>query len=305
MNIRQLETFYWIAQLGTFSAAADRLSTTQANVSARIRELEEELGVALFDRVGRQVQLTVKARELLGHAHNVVSEAAHLRLAAGKPAQVRGAIKIALAEPIATLFLVSIISGLKRRHPDADVEFTIDVNPNLVRKVSRGEVDVAVIGGPVEAPGLALIPIGAMRLIWVCPPVLWNGRESISPPDLADLPILSPPRETKLYSMIQEWFAVAGMCPRRISYCNNLATMLQAARAGVCVCPMVADLVLDDVKAGTLVAPPPLPTLGQMRFYVATRAGSVDPAVPEIASIVANNVLRLPETARMTGGNRV
>ena len=76
MNIRQLETFYWIAQLGTFSAAAERLHTSQANVSARIRELEEELGLALFDRIGRQVQLTVKARELLGYAERVVNEAA-------------------------------------------------------------------------------------------------------------------------------------------------------------------------------------------------------------------------------------
>src|SRR5206468_6623656 len=57
MNIRQLETFYWIARLGTFSAAADRLATSQANVSARIRELENELDVFLFDRIGRQVQL--------------------------------------------------------------------------------------------------------------------------------------------------------------------------------------------------------------------------------------------------------
>lgn len=84
MNIRQLETFYGIAQLGTFSVAAERLHTSQANVSARIRELEEELDIALFERIGRRVQLTLKARELLPHASSVVTDAARLRMAAGR-----------------------------------------------------------------------------------------------------------------------------------------------------------------------------------------------------------------------------
>src|SRR5919204_3305683 len=98
MNIRQLETFFWIARLGTFSAAAERLYTSQANVSARIRELEDELDVLLFDRIGRQVQLTVKGRELLAYAEKVVAEAAQLRLAAGKPDMVQGVVKIGMAE---------------------------------------------------------------------------------------------------------------------------------------------------------------------------------------------------------------
>jgi DNA-binding transcriptional LysR family regulator len=294
MNIRQLETFYWIAQLGTFSAAAERLNTSQASVSARIRELEEELDVALFDRIGRQVQLTVKARELLLHAERVVAAAAQLRLAAGKPDMGQGVVKIGLGEAIATRCLVEIINELKRCYPEMGVEFDVDLNAHLVRKLTRGAIDMAVIGGPTEEAELKFIPIGAMPLVWVGAPALFEGRTTIAPADLAAMPIISLPREARLYTHLNDWFAEAAIVPSSVSYCNNLATMIHVARAGVSLCMVPFDLVAADIGAGTLVAPTAVPPLASLKFFVTTRAESVDPAIAEIASVVAR-VTRLPE----------
>jgi DNA-binding transcriptional LysR family regulator len=294
VNIRQLETFYWIAQLGTFSAAAERLNTSQASVSARIRELEEELGVALFDRIGRQVQLTLKARELLKHAERVVSEAAQLRLAAGKPDMVQGVIKIGLGEAIATGRLVAIINELKRCYPEMGVEFDVDLNAHLVRKLTRGAIDIAVIGAPTEEAELKLIPIGGMPLAWVGAPALLQGRATITPADLAAMPIISLPREGRLFAHLNDWFAEAAIVPSSVSYCNNLATMIHVARAGVSLCMVPIDLVATDIDAGTLLAPTPVPSLATLKFFVTTRAESVDPAIAEIAAVVAR-VARLPE----------
>ena len=287
MNIRQLETFHWIAQLGTFSAAAERLSTSQANVSARIRELEEELGVVLFDRLGRQVQLTVKGRELLAHAQRVVSEAAGLRLAAGKPETVQGTVKIGLGEAIAAHSLVAIIDEVKHHYPDAEIEFDVDLNAPLVRKLVRGALDIAVLGGPVDAPELHLVPIGSMPLAWVGTASRISGRSTLMPADLIELPIMSAPREARLFTLMQEWFGEAGATPRRVSYCNNLSTMLDAARAGLCLCIVPTELAIMDVRKGILMAPPAIPGLPALRLYVATRLGSVDPAIPKISAIVA------------------
>jgi DNA-binding transcriptional LysR family regulator len=294
MNIRQLETFYWIAQLGTFSAAAERLNTSQASVSARIRELEEELDVALFDRIGRQVQLTVKARELLLHAEKVVAAAAQLRLAAGKPDMGQGVVKIGLGEAIATRCLVAIINELKRCYPDMGVEFDVDLNAHLVRKLTRGAIDMAVIGGPTEEAELKFIPIGAMPLVWVGAPALLEGRTTIAPADLAAMPIISLPREARLYTHLNDWFAEAAIAPSSVSFCNNLATMIHVARAGVSLCMVPVDLVAADLATGILLAPTPVPPLASLKFFVTTRAESVDPAIAEIASVVAR-VTRLPE----------
>ena len=287
MNIRQLETFYWIAQLGTFSAAAERLHTSQANVSARIRELEEELDIALFERIGRRVQLTLKARELLPHAYSVVTDAARLRMAAGRPDLVQSLIKIGMGEAVATQSLVAIIEELKRHYPDAEVGLEIDLNVQLMNKVSRGEIDVAVVAGPVDAPELQFTPIGAMDLVWVGLASCFRNKTLVHPADLANVPLMVLPREARLHTQMLEWFAEHGTTPTRVSYCNNLTTMLVAARAGVCVSLMPQRFVAADLQAGKLLAPVAEPPLGALKFYVATRAGGIDPAVPEIAAIVA------------------
>jgi DNA-binding transcriptional LysR family regulator len=293
MNIRQLETFFWIARLGTFSAAAERLATSQANVSARIRELENELDVLLFDRIGRQVQLTLKGRELLVHAERVVADAAQLRLAAGRPDMVHGVVKVGLGEAVATSSLVAIINELKRRFPSLDVEYDIDLNAHLVRKLLRGAIDIGIFGGPVEEPELKFVPIGAMRLAWVGTPAFFAGRQSVRPADLATLPIISLPREARLFAHMQEWFIEGATAPASVSYCNNMATMLHVARAGLCVCIVPTALAAGDVEAGALLAPAPIPSLAPLKLFIATRSESVDPAVAEIASIMVD-VTRLP-----------
>ena len=298
MNIRQLETFYWIARLGTFSAAAERLNTSQANVSARIRELEEELNLALFDRFGRQVKLTRKAHELLGHAEKVVAEAAQLRLAAGRPDVGQRVVKIGLGEAIATRYLIVIINELKRCYPAMGVEFDGDLNTHLVRKLTRGGIDIAVIGRPADEAKLRLLPIGAMPLAWVGAPALLQGRTTIAPRDLAEMPIISLPREARLYTLLSDWFAEVAITPTCVSYCNNIAMMIHVARAGVSLCMVPTDLVVPDIDTGILLAPTPVPPLPSLKFFVTTRAESVDPALAEIASVVAD-VIRLPELPQM------
>lgn len=294
MNIQQLETFYWISRLGTFSAAAERLDTSQASVSSRIRELEAELDVELFDRIGRTVQLTLKGRELLVYAERVVANAAQLRLAAGKPEVIaHGVVRIGLGEVIAAYSLVAIINQLKLRYPGLGVEFEIDLNANLLSKLGRGAIDIAVVGGPVEDTQIQLTPIGAMKLVWVGTAALLGGRTMASPADLATVPIISLGREARFFSHLRTWFAESGVSPDSISFCNSLSTMLYVARGGVCICMMPYELVRKECEEGALMALEGKPPLPLITFFVATRLDSIDPAIAEIANIVAG-LTRLP-----------
>ena len=78
MDIRNLTTFVHVAELGNFSRAAERLGYSQPTISVQIRQLEEELGFRLFDRIGHAVRLTDKGREILGYAQQVCILAAIL-----------------------------------------------------------------------------------------------------------------------------------------------------------------------------------------------------------------------------------
>lgn len=73
IELRNLETFVWIARLGSFRAAADRLNAAQSTLSARIDKLERQLGVPLFLRSGRRVTLSAKGRQLLDHAEQLLA----------------------------------------------------------------------------------------------------------------------------------------------------------------------------------------------------------------------------------------
>jgi DNA-binding transcriptional LysR family regulator len=297
MNIQQLETFYWIKRLGTFAAAGEHLHTSQANVSSRIRELESELGVLLFERIGRTVTLTLKGRELLAHAERVVAEAARLRVAAGKLVVGEGLVRIGVGEVIALRSLITIINRLKERYPGLDVEFDVNLNMNLLIKLERGSIDIAVVGGPVEDPDTKLVPIGAMNFVWVGVPTLLGDLSSVRPSDLAGLPIISLSREARTFGVMQSWFADEAVAPVKINYCNSLSTMLTVVRAGICICMMSLDLVAADIEAGTLRALVPNPPLRPMPFFVATRAESIDPAVADIAEIIVE-VTRLPQLVK-------
>jgi DNA-binding transcriptional LysR family regulator len=297
MNIQQLETFYWITRLGTFAAAGEYLHTSQANVSSRIRELESELDVLLFERIGRTVNLTLKGRELLKHAERVVAEAARLRVAAGKLAVGQGLVRIGVGEAVAMRSLITIINRLKERYPGLDVEFDVNLNASLLDKLERGAIDIAVVGGPVDDPDTKLVPIGAMTFQWVGAPSLLGDLTHVRPQDLAELPIISLSREARTFSVMQSWFAEEAIAPTTINYCNSLSTMLTVVRAGICICMMPLELVAPDIESGKLrmlVADPPLRPL---TFFVATRAESIDPAVADIAALVVE-VTRIPRTEK-------
>src|SRR5262245_58842859 len=80
MDIRQLETFVWIARLGRMTEACKRLNVTQSTLSMRIRALEADLRVPLFDRSHKRLTLTAKGRDLVRHAEKIVSAMQHVRL---------------------------------------------------------------------------------------------------------------------------------------------------------------------------------------------------------------------------------
>ena len=89
MNLRQLQTFYWVVRLGTFASAAEHLRTTQSTVSARIHELEIDLGVGLFDRTHRAAKLTPKGKELVTYAERFVALMLEMEERIGVPAPLR------------------------------------------------------------------------------------------------------------------------------------------------------------------------------------------------------------------------
>src|SRR5690606_35299524 len=100
MNTRFLETFVWVARLRSFSAAAERLNSTQAAISNRIRALEAELGVKLLDRNSRSVTLTREGRVAFAKAQRIVNLASAFVLDVSHPDAIQGSLSIGIIDTI-------------------------------------------------------------------------------------------------------------------------------------------------------------------------------------------------------------
>ena len=100
MDTRLLETFQAVVACGTFARAAEQLGYTQSTVTVHIKQLEQELGVPLFERIGRRMVLTQKGEEALAQANQVVAEVARLRSLGTEGGELTGTLRVDMAETL-------------------------------------------------------------------------------------------------------------------------------------------------------------------------------------------------------------
>ena len=151
MNQRQLESFLAIAKHGSFAAAAERLFITQSAISARIKELEDDLGVELFDRSLKKVQLTIKGRELVQYAEQISVLFDEIRSKVGTAGAQSGVVRIGVVELVAITWMSKLLAVLRKEFPAVTVEFEVALRPPLLERMRSGNLDMAIIIGEVTA----------------------------------------------------------------------------------------------------------------------------------------------------------
>ena len=168
MELRQVRTFRVVAEELSFSRAAARLGYVQSSVSAQVAALERELGVRLFDRLGRRISLTEAGAVMLAYSRELLDLAGEARDAvidAGAGAgEVTGSLTVSAPETLLTYRLPRLLAIFHERHPKVRLSVRPSAIGRLVgsmrRAVEEGRVDVAfVLDGPVEVPGLSVEPL--------------------------------------------------------------------------------------------------------------------------------------------------
>lgn len=144
VNFRQIETFVTIARLGSFRAAAEHLNSTQSTISVRMLELEQALGVVLFDRAARGASLTPKGRELIDKAEKVLALVGEMRLGAVGE-EVSGVVRLGVTEVVAVTWLPRMVSNLRESFPKLTLEIEVALTTRLLAKLTSGEVDAAIV----------------------------------------------------------------------------------------------------------------------------------------------------------------
>ena len=145
MEIRQLNTFLVVAETLNFTQAAEQLHLAQSSVSAQIRALEKDLGVMLFDRIGKQVFLTDAGHRLLGYAKKIESMTVEIRTEVSGEKNLRGRLTVRMPESLARKYMPEVIYLYHSKYPDVHLNFINCSDSELPRELSSGRIDIALL----------------------------------------------------------------------------------------------------------------------------------------------------------------
>lgn len=251
-RLDQLEALVWIARLGSFRAAAERLSISQPAVSGRIRELERRTGTTVIDRSQLRPRITRRGGEIVRYAEQMMRVGESLAAHLSANHTLVGTIRMGVADSFAFTHLSTLLGRLAELHPAAHVELDVDFSTNLDRKLRAGELDIAFLHAPTLAPSVAIEPLMDVELCWFAGAALHLPRRVLKPADLAGIPILTNPRRSYLYNSITDWFGVAGLAPQRINTCDSLPIMTKLTIDGFGISVLPTVLVQRELKSRTL-----------------------------------------------------
>ena len=283
ISLYHLETLLWIDRLGTFSAAAERLNTTQPAVSARMRELEQRLGSKLFRRDGRSMSLTAAGRKLVRDCDPLLRDMQLALLGSGGFAEASGVVRIGAGEIAAASCLPPFVAKLKAEMPNVGLEIEIDLTANLIQQLLTGRTDLAFAAGPIAHPALKTSPIGAVALVWLASPVVaatFGGGGGGG--DAVPVPVWSLASHSPIHGRMRDAIQASRIAQKSLNLCNNARMMIDIAKAdgGVGIFP--EPMVRDDVERGLLVELADMPTLAPVEFHVAMRVADTEPVLMRI-----------------------
>ena len=252
-NLKQLETFVWVSDLGSFRKAADRLNTTQPNISSRISALESILGVMLMERDAGSVRLTTKGREMLAHARTVLKATDGFIEAANQKTLHNGVLRLGVTEMVVHTWVREFLRVLKDRYPNITVELTVDLSINLEKELFDRSIDLAFQNGPFNRQTTGKRDLGVFPLIWVASPSIgMQDQKRATIDDMARFPILTHARSTSLYAEVEAHFSARRDLSARLVGSSNLAACIHMAVDGYGVATVPEAMVINELQSGEL-----------------------------------------------------
>ncbi len=142
MELREIRTFLEVANLKSFCRAAEKLKYSQAAVTVQIKQLEKELNVHLFDRIGKQTTLTHEGELFYQYASEIMRNVAYARNALGQSSELTGTLVIGTIESICSTLLPPLIREYHHRYPKVNINIVIDSPETLLNMMNSNQVDM-------------------------------------------------------------------------------------------------------------------------------------------------------------------
>lgn len=260
MELRHLKTFLAVADALSFTQAARELGYVQSAVTAHVKGLEAELGVRLFDRLGRKIALTDAGRRLRPYARTIAEmvEEAGETVTSGDGEPV-GSVVISAPEMLCAYRLPPVLKQFRARYPRVRLTFrptsTGALDAGLERQLTSGEVDLAfVIDEPIEAGEMQAEPLAEEPLILVAPPGhALAQRDRVGPADLGGEHLLLTDKGCGYRAVFERGLSQAGERPRAFTEFASGEAIKQCVMADMGIAVLAKVSVVKEIEEGKLV----------------------------------------------------
>ena len=207
MELKALRTFAKVATVGTIGGASKELHCVQSNVTTRIKALEAELGISLFNRGRSGMTLTAAGEAFLPHAHEVIAAEERARAAVDAFGSAVKHLRIGSMESTLAVRLPGILSTLRRLNPELRLHLHSGPTEELIEKLLRDQVDIALVGGKFTHPDLKGYPLFAEEMVMV------SAASLETPDDLRSKPVIVFKQGCSYRDYTRRWMRMSGLAP--------------------------------------------------------------------------------------------
>jgi DNA-binding transcriptional LysR family regulator len=290
MQIKQIETFYWAARLGSFAKAARHMNATTTEVSMRIQELEARLGAVLFDRAHKRAQLTSQGLHLLPLAEQLLAASDRIFKAASPENALEGYVRLGVAEVVALGYLSAFLAEFRSRFSGIQLEIEVALSHVLEDKLHAGKLDIALTPCELSPSRYSHVSLGGENFRWMCSPTLTGIPDIVTPTEFMNLPLIVTSRESLLRGSILHWINENHVTFRNPTICNTFTIAGRMAIDGIGCAFLPMRIYRDNVRRRQLRIIECRPHIGPLEHFVVRPIGEPSPvldAVESVATIVA------------------
>lgn len=252
VTFKQLDALYWIAQLGSFDAAAAKLNMSQSAISKRIAELEETFNIAMFDRARRTARLTPKGALLLEHASELLMRRDQMLGEVSNKSALVGRFRIGVTELTAMTWLPSLVERVSETYPRLQLEPSVGVGSDLFLKLEQDHLDLVVLPGVFADARFAEKKLQSVRNVWMCSPRLLDTERLWALDELTNHKLLTQGVSSGVGLLYHRWFALEGVNFTRTVTVSNLLAQVGLTLSGLGIAYLPKDCLEHLLVRGDL-----------------------------------------------------
>jgi len=265
VNLRSVESFYWVAMLRSVTRAAEKLHLTQSAMSSRVAVLEQELGVQLLDRRDKQFRITPAGQRFFVHAERLLALQREIKAEMGTTELQPVLLKVGAFESASHSWLMDWVRSVHEANPMLALELTIETSPVLVDLLSRGALDIAIAALPAAGSGLRTMALPSMEMAFVGHVELHRRRQWTAA-QLAAAELITFQRGSQPHLALLDLLHRARVEPLRVHTVSSISAMSQLVEDGLGVATLPAAVLerlrqrrpLKALQASIRLAPLPV-----------------------------------------------